>query len=101
MTIFGDTLLNKVDTHMEEAIDDFVHILLDSAKCMTKRIKNRFTYSRNNLNTECRVARTNTRKALRKFRLHRSDYNRRQYCILRNQYKANCRRFKAVPKQAY
>ena len=39
MTIFGDTLLNKVDTHMEEAIDDFVHILLDSAKCMTKRIK--------------------------------------------------------------
>ena len=88
----GRDILEKIDTDVNGAIMDFVDLLSSSASCMLKSVKKPPRTDR--LNKDCRDARRNARRCLRRFRLTHSHHDRRKYCESRNKYKTCCRKFK-------
>ena len=91
-----DILLKEIDNDTEHAINNLVDIIIDSASCMKKPIRQNPKRNRSSWNLECRQAKRETRRALRKFRTQSTPANRTAYCRQRNHYKYCCRKFKSI-----
>ncbi len=94
LDVHKESIFSKLETSLEEGIDNFIKCIIDSASCMRRQFRQGDLNSKPKFNKECNVARSESRKALGRFRRCRTEQNRRSYCKIRNKYKCACRAFK-------
>ena len=86
-------LTDLVNVDLNQALDLFVRNILNAAeifkKTQIKTNKSEGFYTRS-----CQLAKREARRALRRFRNFKLLSSKRNYCVLRNKYKTECRKAK-------
>ena len=90
-----DRAIDLIDFDLDEALNLFNSCIKEKAECMKKQITiNKGRKQDEWFDWECKVARKNVRRLLKKFRRSLHSEDRNSFCIARREYKNTLKRKK-------